>query len=586
MTTLKFKSDDRDYNEWCLYDASTLKLVDKSQYNIHPIENKILNQDIIKVNKEGYFESIIHSSNREMCVIPGVITFDKIYGKVDNHNQLSSSTRNTKYYFKVIPDDSRLPIFLAPYKIKNMGFVKKLRKKYVVFKYNDWKNKHPTAQIIHTIGDVSCLPNFYEYQLYCKSLHSSIQGFTKKTRESIRKYSSDELIEKIINDKRFNIQDRRHCDIITIDPKESKDYDDAFGLRIINDDTKEYCLSIYIANVSIWMEFLGLWDSFTTRISTIYLPDRKRPMLPSMLSDILCSLLQGEERFALVCDIHIKSSKIIDYKFCNSVIKVRKNYDYNDRLLLQDELYVNTMTILKKLNKDKKFKLCDTLSDSHDLIMFLMILMNYLTAQEFKKHKNGIFRSIKLNYNNNIDSHDLPKDVKKFLISWNSSGGQYLKFENYTSHDLLNLDAYVHITSPIRRLVDLLNMIQLQNNIGIFNMTEKSKQFLCHWISNEMIEYINTTMRAIRKVQTQCELLDRCTKNPDIMDKTYIGYVFDKIQRNDALFQYLVYIPELKLLNKYTSRYDHDNYSEQKYRLYMFEDEDTFKKKIMFSFEE
>ena len=33
-----------------------------------------------------------------------------------------------------------------------------------------------------------------------------------------------------------------------------------------------------------------LWRSFTKRVSTIYLPDKKRPMLPTILSDCLCSL--------------------------------------------------------------------------------------------------------------------------------------------------------------------------------------------------------------------------------------------------------------------------------------------------------
>jgi exoribonuclease R len=576
MSILKFKSDDRNYNSWCLYDASTLKIVNKELYNINPINDKLLNQDIFKINECGNVEMILHSSNREMEIIPGVIVFDKIYGK----------TKNNKYYFKVIPDDGRLPLFLAPYKVKHLGFEKKMNKKYIVFKFNNWDGKHPEAEIIHTIGDVNILPNFYEYQLYCKSLHSSIQNFTIKTKEILKQYSSDELIENIINYKEFNIEDRRMLDIISIDPKTSKDYDDAFGIKIIDEDENKYCLSIYISNVSIWFEFLGLWDSFTKRISTIYLPDRKRPMLPTILSDMLCSLQENQFRFALACDIIIKDNVIINYTFKNVVIKVKKNYYYNDINLDNDFTYNNTLNVIKKLNTNTDLKLCENITDSHDVVMFLMILMNYLTAQEFKKYENGIFRSIKLKHNNEIDDIDLPKEVKKFLMSWNSSGGQYLKYENYTSHELLKLDAYVHITSPIRRLVDLLNMIQLQHNTGIFKMSAKSETFLKYWVSNEMLDYINITMRSIRKVQTQCDLLDKCYNNPEIMEKKYEGFVFDKIKRNDALFQYLVYIPELKLLNKYTSRYERDNYSKNTYKLYLFEDEDTFKKKIMFNFEE
>ena len=46
-----------------------------------------------------------------------------------------------------------------------------------------------------------------------------------------------------------------------------------------------------------------------------------------------------------------------------------------------------------------------------------MILMNYLTAKEFEKHKNGIFRSIKLDHNSEIDDLEIPNDVKKFIMT-------------------------------------------------------------------------------------------------------------------------------------------------------------------------
>ena len=572
-TILKFKCDDRNYESWTLYHASSLKQLDKSIYNVNPIKDKLLNQDIIKVDDDGNVAEILHSSNREMKIIPGVMVFDKMYGKIKN-----------KILYKVVPDDRRLPVFLVPVKQKRLGFGKKQEKNYVIFKYNNWYGKHPQGEMVHTIGNVKELSNFYEYQLYCKSLNATIQDFTRKAKNSLREYSDQELTDKILNTTRFNIEDRRDWDIISIDPETSKDYDDAFGITILPDRSE--MLSIYISNVSVWMEFLGLWDSFTERISTIYLPDRKRPMLPTILSDMLCSLQENQTRFAFTCDVIIKNKEIKEYSFKNTAIRVKKNYFYEDDSLKSDAVYCRTINILYTLNKDKKFKLCDKLTDSHDTIMFLMILMNYLSAKEFEKHKNGIFRSIKVDYNSGIDTLEIPGNVKKFLMSWNSTGGQYLKFENYTGHDILKLDAYVHITSPIRRLVDMLNMIQLQNNLGIMYMSSDSKQFLEYWMSNDMINYINTTMRAIRKVQTQCDLLERCTTNPAIMDRKYEGYVFDRVTRNDGLYQYLVYIPELKLLNKYTSRLDHINYSKQHYKLYLFEDEDTFKKKIMFNFEE
>ena len=40
--------------------------------------------------------------------------------------------------------------------------------------------KHPVATLVNNLGDVTELDNFYEYQLYCKSLYASIQNITKK----------------------------------------------------------------------------------------------------------------------------------------------------------------------------------------------------------------------------------------------------------------------------------------------------------------------------------------------------------------------------------------------------------------------
>jgi exoribonuclease R len=64
------------------------------------------------------------------------------------------------------------------------------------------------------------------------------------------------------------------------------------------------------------MDVLNLWDSFSRRISTIYLPDKKRPMLPTILSDCLCSLQENVRRVAFVMDVFIKENEIIDIKFC------------------------------------------------------------------------------------------------------------------------------------------------------------------------------------------------------------------------------------------------------------------------------
>ena len=59
---------------------------------------------------------------------------------------------------------------------------------------------------------------------------------------------------------------------------------------------------------------------------------------------------------------------------------------------------------------------------------------------------------------------------------------------------------------------------------------------------------------------------------------------FDKLVRNDGLYQYIVFLPELRLTSKVTIREDLDNYEKRQYKLFAFTDEEKFKKKIRLQF--
>jgi len=187
--------------------------------------------------------------------------------------------------------------------------------------------------------------------------------------------------------------------------------------------------------------------------------------------------------------------------------------------------------------------------------------MNYHCAKELIKNKNGIFRSTIMKKNDILIPDHVPDDVSKHIKIWNSASGQYIDgsvLEVNTRHDILEMDAYIHITSPIRRLVDLLNIIKFQQNCNMIHLSENSEKFYNYWIGD--LEYINLTMRAIRKVQCDCSLLDLCTNYPKTMEQIYIGYAFDKISRNDGLYQYMVYLPELRLASRITLRENMENY--------------------------
>jgi len=117
---------------------------------------------------------------------------------------------------------------------------------------------------------------------------------------------------------------------------------------------------------------------------------------------------------------------------------------------------------------------------------------------------------------------------------------------------------YTHITSPIRRLVDLLNMIKIQETLGFLNLSEDMNKFYNYWIDN--LDYINTTMRAIRKIQIDCNILNMCVNNKTIIEKAYTGYVFDKVDRENKYSQYNVYLPELKIISRVNIKENYDDY--------------------------
>jgi hypothetical protein len=578
MKSYKIYVNDRNYESWETFDTNNLN---KINLDINPIYSKLLSNDVFSVNEDKTI-NIIHSSIRSGPSIPAVLILagNKTYGRQTKDTQ-KKGNRNTntngKLLYKCIPDDMRLPSFLVPYEIKNMGFSKVLTNLYVTINYDNWEEKHPRAKLDNVIGPVDILDNFYEYQLYCKSLNASIQKFQKDAKDAVSKMSHDGIID-IVKQKYPNIQDRTNqkiWHIITIDPPNSLDYDDGFS--IVHHDNGIQQLSIYISNVTILMDVLNLWDSFSRRISTIYLPDKRRPMLPTVLSDCLCSLQEKVTRIAFVMDIFIKNDEIIEIKHDNCFIKVAKNYCYEDPKLLTDSKYHDILYATQKLSI--KHKYINNVRNSHEVVCYLMILMNYHSAKELIKYKTGIFRSTIIKKEVDVPEY-VPCEVSKFIKIWNSASGQYINGSEIvdTRHQILDLDAYIHITSPIRRLVDLLNMIRFQEVTGIIHLSDNVNKFYNKWLND--IDYINVTMRSIRKVQCDCSLLDLCNNNSTIMDKEYDGYLFDKINRNDGLYQYVVFLPELKMSTRITLRENIQAYECKKFKLYLFNNEENFKRKI------
>jgi hypothetical protein len=602
-TLLKIIIDNRNYSHWSVLNATTLEPT-SVHLESNPLQHKLFTGDVFTYKQDddnlNSTIDIIHSPVRSSDNIPGVLILsgNKTFGRASGGSRIKG-----KPLYKCVPDDIRLPAFVVPYEHKHVGFSKVFTNLYVTIRFTDWQDNQIKAVISQTIGPVDVLENFYEYQLYCKSLNFSIQKFTKDTRRVIGfdPVTHDTFIESINVEKEIRGLD---YNIFSIDPSSCSDFDDAFSIKALDDNM--LLLGIYIANVSILMDALNLWSSFSERISTIYLPDKKRPMLPTILSDCLCSLQAGSNRYAFVLDLIInrESGEIVSTKYSNCLIRVKKNYVYEEAALKSNPDYLLLFETVKTLSK--QYKYISNVKNSHEVVSYLMILMNYLSAKELLKAKVGIFRSTVVSKKkeallpdsllpdsllpeallpDSLLPDSVPEDVSKFIKIWNSSYGQYIDISllpdsdpSLYKHDLLDMDAYIHITSPIRRLVDLLNMIKLQQVLGIGSLSEEASKCYTSW--SIKIDYINVTMRSIRRVQNDCLLLDTSAKNSSILDCIYDGYCFDKLDRSDGLFQYMVYLPELKMTSKITIRENMNNYQMRQYKLFLFNNEDKFKKKI------
>lgn len=163
------------------------------------------------------------------------------------------------------------------------------------------------------------------------------------------------------------------------------------------------------------------------------------------------------------------------------------------------------------------------------------------------------------------------------------NSSQYIDFSKCTNntkikHEMLEVDSYIHITSPIRRLVDLLNMIRFQINHKMYRFTENAIKFYDSWINE--VDYINTSMFSINKLQTNCDLLFKCFTNTQILENIYEGYCFDKVKKNEFINQYNVFIPDLKIIFTFKEKEEIENYEKRKFKLFLFENEEKCKKKI------
>jgi len=171
-------------------------------------------------------------------------------------------------------------------------------------------------------------------------------------------------------------------------------------------------------------------------------------------------------------------------------------------------------------------------------------------------------------------------DTMRVIKSWSkdSAGSYAIYCDNVQTHVDLNLSAYTHITSPIRRIIDLVNQMLFFKSAGfVSRFSEESTAFLDKWTGS--LNLINKNVKLIRRTQMDCELLQRC-KEVDVVGKQFRGVIIDSCEVDYGFYEYTVYLEELKLLAKVRSADLVDVHSVAMFAMFLFDDEDKLYKKV------
>ncbi len=231
----------------------------------------------------------------------------------------------------VVPDDKNFgtDIFISK---KNFGKARNNHKVLVkIIKYPE-KGKKAEGKVIEVLGNVN------EAGVDMLSLikeHHLPSTFPEPVVEEAKKCGNQIDETDIINRR-----DLRKDIIFTIDGEDAKDLDDA--VKVTKLANGNYRLDVHIADVSHYVKPNSLLDQEALlRGTSIYMLGRVIPMLPRELSNGICSLNAGEDRFTLSCSMEINSKgEVISSDVYKAVINVTERMTYTNVQKILD--YVNT----------------------------------------------------------------------------------------------------------------------------------------------------------------------------------------------------------------------------------------------------
>src|SRR5277367_1224797 len=235
--------------------------------------------------------------------------------------QMVGTLQRSKQFLYVVPDDPRITHDIAVPEPRDVGRPAHIGDKVVV-ELQEWqsRNTNPEGEIIEVLGapdeeGVDMLSVLRQYDL---PLH-----FPKPVLHEAN------LIGSTVNpaDVPGRVDCRSH-QVITIDPDDAKDFDDAICLERVW--SEQWRLWVHIADVSHYVKPGTALDAEAQkRGNSTYLVDRVIPMLPEALSNELCSLKPNVDRLTKCVEFLITNDgRVISTKFYSAVIHSQKRFAY------------------------------------------------------------------------------------------------------------------------------------------------------------------------------------------------------------------------------------------------------------------
>lgn len=198
---------------------------------------------------------------------------------------LSPATGSIAVLFQ--PKDNRIPRIRLT--TKNVDFLKDKRLSVVIDDWSEWKS-FPDGHYVEVLGKIGDRETeakviLVENDIPHYDFSAAVYDCLPKGQWSV---SPEEEAVRL---------DLRDLLVMSVDPLGCRDIDDALHCRVINGNHLE--VGVHIADVTYFLhENTPMDEEARKRSTSVYLVDRRINMLPQLLTENLCSLVQNEDRYA------------------------------------------------------------------------------------------------------------------------------------------------------------------------------------------------------------------------------------------------------------------------------------------------